>query len=82
MNKYLSDAMFELGKADSLLDAIEGMYMDMEIAPEDMEKANRRDYMFYILKDTVKKAMELLDSYTAECRIVNVLETVEKRKTV
>lgn len=82
MNKYLSDAMFELGKADSLLDAIKGMYMDMEIAPEDMEKANRRDYMFYILKDTVKKATELLDGYTAECRIVNVLETVEKRKTV
>lgn len=82
MNKYLSDTLFELGKADSLLDAIEGMYMDMEIAPEDMEKANRRDYMFYILKDTVKKATELLDSYTAECRIVNVLETVEKRKTV
>lgn len=69
MNQYLSNAMFELGKADALLDAIEGMYMGMEIAPEDMEKANRRDYMFYTLKDTVKKAAEMLDEYTAECRM-------------
>lgn len=82
MNQYLSDAMDELGKADALLDAIEGLYMNFEIAPEEMEKANRRDYMFYILKDTVKKATELLDEYTAECRIVNVLETVKKQKTV
>lgn len=82
MNKYLNEAMFELNKADALLAAIEGMYMDFEIAPEEMEKANRRDCTFYCLWDAVRKATDMLEEYAAECRIVNVLTAVQEKKVM
>lgn len=34
MNKNLNDAMFELGKADALMVAIEAMYLDFDFLPD------------------------------------------------
>lgn len=74
MNKNLTNAMFELGKADALLASIEALYMDFDFLPEEKEKAERGAYTFYCLMDTVKAAATLLEEYSAECRIVDVIQ--------
>lgn len=53
--------------------AIEAMYMDFDFLPEEKLKAERGAYSFYCLWDTMKKAAECLEEYTAECCIVDVL---------
>lgn len=82
MNKNLNDAMFELGKADALMAAIEAMYMDFDFLPEEKQKAERGAYSFYCLWDTLKKAAECLEEYTAECRIVDVLTAVREANNI
>lgn len=78
MNKNLSNAMFELGKADALIASIEAMYMDFDFLPEEKQKAERGAYTFYSLMDAVQSAAKYLDEYTAECRIVDVLTAVRE----
>lgn len=74
MNKNLNNAMFELGKADALLASIEALYMDFDFLPEEKQKAERGAYTFYCLMDTVKAAAAFLEEYSAECRIVDVIQ--------
>lgn len=78
MNKNLSNAIFELGKAEALIAAIDTMYMDFEILPEEKEKADRGAYTFYCLMDAVQSAVKYLEEYTAECRIVNVIQAARE----
>ena len=78
MNKNLSNAIFELGKAEALIAAIDTMYMDFEILPEEKQKADRGAYTFYCLMDAVQSAAKHLEAYTAECRIVDVIRTARE----
>lgn len=78
MNKNLNNAMFELGKADALLASIEALYMDFDFLPEEKQKAERGAYTFYCLMDAVQSAAKFLEEYTAECRIVDVLNAVRE----
>lgn len=82
MNKNLSNAIFELGKAEALIAAIDTMYMDFEILPEEKQKADRGAYTFYCLMDSVQSAAKFLEEYTAECRIVDVLTAVREAHNI
>ena len=82
MNKNLNNAMFELGKADALLASIEALYMDFDFLPEEKEKAEQGAYTFYAAWETVKKAIECLDNYIAECRIVDVIATAREANNI
>ena len=74
MNMNLSNAVFELGKAEALIAAIDSLYMDFEILPEEKRKAELGSYTFYCLMDAVKNAAQYLEEYTAECRMVDVIQ--------
>ena len=81
MNKKLDGAIFELGKADALMHSIECLYLDFDFLPEEKEKAERGAFVFYATWDAVKKAIDYIDEYCGECRVVDVLETVEKMRS-
>lgn len=74
MNKNLLNAQLELGKADAIMHSIENLYMDFDFLPEEKETAERGAYIFLAAWDAIKKAAEYLDNYSAECRIVDVIQ--------
>lgn len=78
MNKHLNEAIYELGKADALIAAIEGMYMDFDLLPEEQEKADRGGFLLYCLWDAIKRARTELNEYTAECKIVDVIQAARE----
>lgn len=77
MNKHYNEAAYKLGEADAMMSAIEDIFDDLDVLPEDREKMNRAAYLFYAAWDAVKKAGEELENYSDECRIVNVLEAAK-----
>lgn len=76
MNKHLNEAIFELGKADALLAAFDGMFQDFDLLPEERQKANRGAYIICCLRDAIDRASEELKEYSAEARIVDVIHAV------
>lgn len=74
MNNNLLNAQLELGKADAIMHSIENLYMDFDFLPEEKETAERGAYIFLAAWDAIKKAAEYLDNYSAECRIVDVIQ--------
>lgn len=78
MNQHYNDAVYKLGEANAMLSAIEGVFDDLDLLPDDREKVNRAAFLFYAAWDAVKKAGEELDNYSAECRIVNVIQATRK----
>ena len=54
MNRNLQEAIFNLGKVQTLMESIERLYLDLEVVPEDEDKADRGVFAFYALWDEIK----------------------------
>ena len=78
MNNHYNTAVYEVGKAGAMLEAVELLCSDLDLLPEDLAKLNAAAYLFYAAVDAVKKAGEELNEYSAECHIVDVIQTARE----
>ena len=78
MNKHYNGAAHEIGKANAMMEAVEKVLVDLDLLPEDQEKMNTAAYLFYAAWDAIKEANRELAEYAAECKIVDVLQTVRE----
>ena len=78
MNKNLNDAIAAVERADALMFAIESCFLDFDILPEDMERANRGVHTFYALWDAVRSARAKLEKLEGDRRVVDVIYAVNR----
>lgn len=76
MNKHYNGAAYEIGKADAMMEAVEKALDGLDLLPEDQAKMNTAAYLFYAAWDAIKEANRELTEYAAECKIVDVIQTV------
>lgn len=76
MNRNLNDAIAAIERADALMFAIENCYLDFDILPEEMERANRGAHTFYALWDAIKAVRADLDKLDGDRRVVDVINAV------
>lgn len=78
MNRNLQKALFDIGKVDAVMYAIERTYID---APEDDQEArNRAAYAFYALWDSIKALSEDLDRLAADGQVVDAAYAVREAR--
>ena len=78
MNKNLNDAIAAVERADALMFAIESCFLDFDILPEEMERANRGVHTFYALWDAVRSARAELEKLEGDRRVVDVIYAVNR----
>lgn len=76
MNKNLNEAIAAVERADALMFAIESCFLDFDILPEEMERANRGVHTFYALWDAVRSARAELEKLEGDRRVVDVIYAV------
>ena len=80
MNKNLNEAIAAVERADALMFAIESCYLDFDILPEEMERANRGVHTFYALWDAVRSARAELEKLEGDRRVVDVIYAVNRAR--
>ena len=73
MNTVLNEALLDIEKAKAVMYAYEKAYMDIEVEPEDREKADYAISMFYVLKDIIEGLSDKLDRLDGDCRVVDAI---------
>lgn len=73
MNVNLSEALFDVAKIDDLMYAIERSFFDLDIAPEDLPKAERAMNVFYAMWDTVNSLSRNLEKLEGDEKVVDVI---------
>ena len=76
MNKTLDDAMLDIEKAKAVMYAYEKTYLDLEVAPEEREKADLAISMFYVLRDIIDELADKLELLSGDCRVVDAIYAV------
>lgn len=66
MNEKLTNAIFDCGKADALMLAIETTYIGSVLHDGDMRKRERAECAFYALWDSIHKVQADLDELAKE----------------
>ena len=69
MNKTLDDAMLDIEKAKAVMYAYEKTYLDLEVAPEEREKADFAISMFYVLRDIIDELADKLELLSGGCHL-------------
>ena len=80
MNRILEDIIFEMNKADALMFAIEGSYLEFDILPEEKERYDRSVFSFYAVWDIIKSVQKHLDELTADQKIVDAITAMSEAK--
>lgn len=83
MNTVLNEAMLDIEKAKAVMFAYERTYLDLEVEPEDREKADLAISMFYVLRDIIEGLSDKLDRLDGDCRVVDgiyAVNDVRRRK--
>lgn len=80
MNKNLEKAIYDIQKADALMFAIETAYLNIDVAPGELEKANRAANAFYALWDVIKTAADDLDRLADDQTVVDAIYAVNDVK--
>ena len=80
MNRILEQAIFETGKADAIMFAIENSYLEFDIVPEEKERYNRSVFSFYAVWDIIKSVQKQLDELSADQKIVDAITAVSEAK--
>lgn len=80
MNKNLNEAIAAVERADALMFAIESCYLDFDILPEEMERANRGVHTFYALWDAVRFARAELEKLEGDRKVVDVIYAVNRAR--
>ncbi len=84
MNKNLDKAIFDIGKAEALMFAIEHSFLDLCCSPEEQEKYNRGTSAFYALWDAIKLVADDLDKLSGDMLVVDAIyavNDVQRRKS-
>lgn len=76
MNTVLNEAMLDIEKAKAVMFAYERTYLDLEVEPEDREKADLAISMFYVLQDIIEGLSDKLDRLDGDCRVVDAIYAV------
>ncbi len=80
MNRNLNEAIAAAERADALMFAIESCYLDFDILPEEMERANRGVHTFYALWDAIHAVREELEKLEGDRRVVDVIYAVNRAR--
>ena len=78
MNRNLQKAIFDIGKVDAIMYAIEHTYIDDP--DDDQEAKNRAAYAFYALWDSIKALSEDLDRLAADGKVVDAVYAVKEAR--
>ena len=73
MNTVLNEALLDIEKAKAVMYAYEKAYLDIEVEPEDREKADYAISMFYVLKDIIEGLSDKLDRLDGDCCVVDAI---------
>ena len=81
MNQNLIEAMASIEWAKSLLFAYERAFLDLDVEPEDRERADMAISTFYAIGEAVDRAGAFLDG---DCRVVDAIYAVNdvRRRTL
>ena len=73
MNRHLNNAGIEVEKIKAILHAIEECYLDLNVEPDDHERADMAVAMFYVLKDSTDRLFEELELLEGDSRVVDAI---------
>lgn len=76
MNKNLDKAIFDIGKADALMFAIEHSFLDLSCTSAEQEKYSKGTAAFYALWDVIKLVAEDLDRLSGDILVVDAIYAV------
>ena len=84
MNQNLIEAMASIERAKSLLFAYEKVFLDLDVEPEDRERADMAISTFYAIREAVDQAAAFLDLVDGDCRVVDAIYAVNdvRRRTL
>lgn len=77
MNKNLSEAIEKVQKVQALMTAYEAVYLDLDVLPEERERADMAISTFYAIWDYIKGAAESLEALEGDCRVVDAIYAAE-----
>lgn len=76
MNQNLIEAMTSIERARALLFAYEKVFLDLDVEPEDQERADMAISIFYAIRESVDQTADLLDLVDGDCRVVDAIYAV------
>lgn len=76
MNQNLIEAMTSIERAKALLFAYEKVFLDLDVEPEDQERADMAISIFYAIRESVDQTADLLDLVDGDCRVVDAIYAV------
>ena len=76
MNKKLDNALLDIAKVNSLMFAIEAAFLDINVEPEQLEKADHAINAFYALWDEIHKVEEDIDLLAGDEMVVDAIYAV------
>lgn len=77
MNKNLSEAIERMQKVQALMTAYEAVYLDLDVPPEERERADMAISTFYAIWDYIKGVAESLEALEGDCRVVDAIYAAE-----
>lgn len=83
MNRNLNEAILDVGKAKAIMFAFEKTYLDLEVEPEEREKADLAISAFYALWDVIDRVAADLELLEGDCQVVDAIYAVNdvRRRT-
>lgn len=82
MNRNLQEAIFNLGKVQTLMESIEQLYLDLEVVPEDEDKADKGVFAFYALWDEIKNLETSLDRLSGDESVLDAIYAINAKPPV
>lgn len=76
MNRNLEKAVFDIEKVDALMYAIESSFLDIEVMPEEREKADKAAFAFYTLWDSIRTVAGDIDRLAGDESVVDAIYAV------
>lgn len=73
MNKNMEKAMEGAGRLKALLHSLEAITKDIDVAPEDMEDADKAANLLYMAEEISESLIKNLDELSGDARICDVL---------
>lgn len=80
MNKNLDNAILDIAKVEALMYAIEAAFLTIDVAPDQLKKADRAVNAFYALWDEIDKVSEDIDLLFGDETVVDAIYAVNDVK--
>jgi HJR/Mrr/RecB family endonuclease len=76
MNQNLDKAIQGVARVGALMYAYEKAFLDLEVEPEERERADMAISTFYAIWDTVREVAEDLERLDGDCLVVDAIYAV------